>query len=215
MNKKPENRPALAWAGILGPVLFVAVFTIEGWLRPGYDPYRMYVSELALGPRGWIQNVNFILFGVLFLIFTRGVADAVRTRKAARGGNLLLTIIAVCYLAFGFFPMDPLGTPPNELSFSGIVHFLLGEVVLVLMPVSCFVFLRYFRKEMNWRFLLPWTLFLGVIIAAASSLLLVFMNIPAAQGSMFDWLGLVQRLSIVPYMLWLFLFALVLLNNKQ
>jgi hypothetical protein len=40
---------------MIGPALFVLVFTLEGWLRPGYDPLAMYVSALSLGPSGWIQ----------------------------------------------------------------------------------------------------------------------------------------------------------------
>ena len=54
-----------AWAGMLGPALFVAVFSIEGALRPGYNALSTYVSALSLGPRGWIQIANFYLFGLL------------------------------------------------------------------------------------------------------------------------------------------------------
>ena len=49
------------WVGMIGPVLFVTVFTLEGWFRPGYNTLGMYVSELSLGPRGWIQIINFII----------------------------------------------------------------------------------------------------------------------------------------------------------
>ncbi len=48
-----------AWAGIIGPALFVAVFIIEGLLRPDYNAFSTYVSALSLGPRGWIQIVKF------------------------------------------------------------------------------------------------------------------------------------------------------------
>ena len=59
---------------MIAPVLFVAVFTIEGSLRVGYDPISSYVSELSLGPRGWIQIANFVVFGALVLVFASGVA---------------------------------------------------------------------------------------------------------------------------------------------
>ena len=55
----------LAWAGIIGPALFVGIFMLEGWVRPGYEPLKMYVSALSLGSRGWIQIVNFVGFGFL------------------------------------------------------------------------------------------------------------------------------------------------------
>jgi len=215
MNKTPLTQPQHAWAGILGQMLFVAIFTIEGWLRSGYEPARMYVSELSLGSRGWIQNANFMVFGLLFLMFTRSVAGEFQTGKASRGGILLLSIIAICYLTFGLFVMDPVSTPRNELTFSGILHALIGEVVLVLMPVSCFVFLRRFHEEAKWRFLQWWTFVLGTIIAIASSLMIVSMNLPNAQKVLNEWLGLIQRFSIVPYMVWLFIFALGLLRQSK
>ena len=49
------------WAG---PV-FTATFLAEGAVRDGYRPLRHPVSSLALGPRGWIQTVNFAVTGVL------------------------------------------------------------------------------------------------------------------------------------------------------
>jgi len=215
MNKIPLNQPQLAWVGIIGPTLFVAIFTFEGWLRSGYEPARMYVSELSLGSRGWIQNANFIVFGLLFLVFTRSVAAEFQDGKASRGGIILLTIIAICYLAFGFFVMDPVSTPRNEMTFHGMLHALIGEVVLALMPASCFVFLRRFREDAKWRFLQWWTLVLGTIIAVASILLIVAMNLPEAQKVLNEWLGLVQRTSIVSFMIWLFIFALGLLRRSK
>ena len=74
MNKTALNQPQIAWAGVLGLMLFVVIFTIEGWLRSGYEPARMYISELSLGSRGWNHNVNFLVFGLLFLIIAQRVA---------------------------------------------------------------------------------------------------------------------------------------------
>lgn len=47
------------YAGVVGPLLFIAVFLVEGATRPGYSAWRMYVSQLATGPGGWVQVVNF------------------------------------------------------------------------------------------------------------------------------------------------------------
>ncbi len=38
-------------AGIVGPSVFVLVFLVEGWLRPGYDPFADYVSALSFSVR--------------------------------------------------------------------------------------------------------------------------------------------------------------------
>ena len=58
------------WAG---PV-FAATFLAEGAVRESYQPLRHPVSSLALGPRGWIQAVNFAVTGVLCLPARRGCA---------------------------------------------------------------------------------------------------------------------------------------------
>lgn len=203
------------WAGIIGPILFVAIFMLEGWLRPGYEPLKMYVSELSLGPRGWIQIVNFIVFGVLLLVFTRSVAAEFQSGKSARSGILLLRIIALCYLASGPFVMDPAGTPRNQMTLHGTLHGIFGGIVFTLMPISCFVFLRRFREDPKWQFLQWPTLALGTISAAGVILLSVATKLPNTQNVFNEWLGLIQRTAIVPFMIWLFIFALGLLKQSK
>jgi hypothetical protein len=204
-----RQRRLSAWAGIIGPALFVAVFTIEGWLRPGYDAFSTYVSALSLGPRGWIQIANFIVLGVLLLVFTRGIAFEFQTGKASRGGPILLTIIAILFIISGLFVMDPTGTPLDQATIHGTIHGLAGGIIFILMPICCFVFLRCFRVDPKWQALQWWTLALGVIVAAAVLLLTISSKTPDIANAFTDWLGLIQRTIIVPYMLWLFLFGLV------
>jgi hypothetical membrane protein len=204
----------LAWAGILGPILFVLIFTVEGWLRPGYEPLKMYVSELSLGPRGWIQIVNFVLFGLMLLIFTRSVAAEFQSGKASRGGIILLAILGVCFLFSGPFIMDPPDTAPSQMTLHGTAHGILGGIVFLLMPLTCFVFLRRFREDPKWQFLQWPTLVLGTFSAAAVLLLTVATKSPTAQNISTDWLGLIQRAAIVPFMMWIFIFALGLLRQR-
>jgi hypothetical protein len=193
---------------MIGPTLFVAIFTLEGWLRPGYEPRGMFVSELALGPRGWIQVVNFVVLGALFLVFTRGVAAEFQDGKASRAGPILLTIIGISLLVSGIFVMDPVTTPRDQMSWHGKLHGLFGALVFSLSPVSCFVFLRRFREDSRWRPLRWWTLAAGTITAAA----VVVMSVgparpPAAPNAFNEWSGVIQRTVLVTYLSWQFTFA--------
>jgi Protein of unknown function (DUF998) len=209
MNKSiMDKRRQAAWAGILGPAIFVVGFSLEGWLRPGYDPLSTYVSALSLGALGWIQIDNFVIFGLLMLFFTRGVAAEFPTGKASRGGLALLIIISLLFIVSGPLVMDPAGTPLNQATIHGTIHGLAGGVIFLLMPISCFVYLRRFRQDPNWRFFLWGTLALGIIIAAAVVLLTITTKLPGLQNVFKDWLGLIQRFIIVPFMIWLFIFAL-------
>src|SRR5687767_8412372 len=127
-----SQRQLSAWAGMVGSLLFVAVFTIEGMLRTGYDPRGMYVSELALGTRGWIQAANFVISGILLLFFARGVASEFREGRASRFGPILLMIVAFSLLVSGFFTMDPVTTPRDQWTWYGILHNIFGAVVFSL-----------------------------------------------------------------------------------
>jgi hypothetical protein len=140
-------------------------------------------------------------------VFTRAVAAEFRTGKASRGGPILLAIIASCYFLSGPFVMDPSGTPASQTTIPGLLHGIFGAIVFSLMPVVCFVFLRRFREDPQWQSLQWWTLALGTISAAAVVLLSVATKRPDLQDTFAAWLGLIQRTAIVPFMLWLFIFA--------
>ena len=214
MSKVTLNRCQFAaWAGMIGPALFVGIFTFEGWLRPGYDPLAMYISALSLGPRGWIQIVNFVVLGGLLLVFARGITAEFPTGKAARGGPILLTILAVLFIISGIFVMDPMNTPPDQMSLPGTIHGLAGGILFMSMPITIFVFLRRFRVDSNWQPFQSWTLVLGIIEAVGIVFFSVVSTSPELLNTFADWIGLVQRAALVPFMLWLFLFARHLLRR--
>ena len=204
-----DRRALGAWAGMIGPALFVTTFTLEGWMRPGYDARAMFVSALALGPRGWIQCVNFVVFGALFIGFARGVAAEFPDGKASRAGPILLTIIGFSLLVSGFFVMDPVTVLPDLMTIHGKLHQFFGALVFSLSPVSCFVFLRRFHDDPRWRPLQWWTLAAGTITLAAVILLSAGpTRAPAAPNAFNAWNGLIQRTILIPYFAWQFIFAL-------
>ena len=214
MRKMTTNQRKLAaWAGILGPAIFVATFTIEGWLRAGYNPLSTYVSALSLGPRGWIQMLNFLLLGMLLLFFSFGVAAEFPSGKASRWGVILLMVMGILFLVSGPFVMDPMGTPQTQVTVHGTIHGIAGAIIFLLMPISCFVFLRRFRVETQWRSFQRWTHALGILVAVAVVALSITSKSPSLINIFQDWFGLIQRFIIVPFMLWVFLFALRLLQQ--
>ncbi len=193
------------WAGIVGTVFFVAVFMVEGWLREDFDAFRMYISELALGPRGWIQITNFIIFGILLLFFTISIVGKFKGIKGSRIGPILIAIIGINFIISGIFVIDP----SAEKSLEGIIHNVSSTIIFLLASVSCFIFFHLFRENSKWRSLSWWTLTVGITIMA----LVVFMELDGTSLSI--WPGLIQRIAAVIGLLWIFTFALHLLKIRD
>jgi hypothetical protein len=192
-----------AGAGMIGAVLFVSVFTVYGWLYPGYSSTRMFVSELSLGPHGWVQILNFVLTGTLVLAFGRGLAAHFSTGAASRAGPVLVQIIGVSLIASGPFITDP-SAVFEQSSVHGVVHGIFGALVFTFAPLTCFVFYRRFRRDPLWRPLTGWTLATGVVLTSGIGVL----RISQQPGSgLFEWKGLVQRVLLVAFMTWIFAVA--------
>jgi polyferredoxin len=81
------------------------------------------------------------------------------------------------------------------------------------MPISCFVFLRRFREDPNWRWFKVWTLVLGIIISFGVFMMIVSIKIPTTAVYFTNWNGLIQRIALIPWMVWLFVFALGMLKR--
>jgi hypothetical protein len=210
-----QFRKLSAWAGILAPAIFVGVFTVEGILRNGYDPLKMYISALSLGNRGWLQISNFIVLGLLLFIFTLGLSKEFQTGKASRGGIITLYIISVLFFISGPFVMDPTETPADQMSVHGLIHGLSGGIVFLLMPIIIFIFLRRFFSDNNWQSFRWWTLILGVIEATGVTIFTYVSKIPVEQNAYINYFGLFQRIALIPFMVWVFIFGIEILRKQK
>jgi hypothetical membrane protein len=131
--------------GTAGPVLFVLVWLVEGALRPGYDPMRHWVSELALSDRGWIQITGFLLGGALIAAF--GLA----LRRTVRGwGPRLITVAGIALFLAGVFVIDPgLYNPSGSATGStwhGLLHDVFGPIMFFALAAATIVLSRRFGR---------------------------------------------------------------------
>jgi hypothetical membrane protein len=204
-----DNRTVGGIGGIVGPVLFVTIFTIEGSLRPGYDAWRMYLSELSLGPRGIVQIINIVLVGVLSLLFARGVAAEFPT---ARGASIALHVIGVGLVGAGLFVMDPLTTPLRDLSWHGVLHGVFGAPPFYAMPTASFLLAREFGRDPQWRPLRRPTLAVAAVtitLTVVGRLVVELQRHGAALPG-----GAIQRADILVYFAWQIAVAARLLRPR-
>src|SRR6476469_7535008 len=121
-------RTLAAIAGTVGPLQFFLVLLVEGAARPGYRPLHDTISELSLGPRGWIQTANFLVFGVLFRVFARGVNASLDDSRAARVGGLLFSLLGLGVLGCGLFRAQH--WPPSSMGPTGLLHLACAMVLV-------------------------------------------------------------------------------------
>jgi hypothetical membrane protein len=98
MKSNDRGLLRFSWlAGIAAPVLFTFMVVVESLLRPGYSQVSDEVSDLGVGPHAVLQNANFIVCGLLCIIFALGLSASLSlgVRRAARRAGLAVEIFGV------------------------------------------------------------------------------------------------------------------------
>lgn len=189
-----------AAAGLLAPVVFVTTFAVLGWLRPAYRPNSMFVSELSIGPLGWLQIVNFIVTGALIFFFARELQLPFADRKRTRVVSVLLQIMGLCLIGSGPFITDP-ASLFNQHTVHGLIHGIFGAAVFSLAPVICFFVYRLFPRSARWRAWAVWTLLVCCLLVVTIGFL---KTSQFPRSELYAWKGLIQRVFLVAFMAWLF-----------
>lgn len=169
------NRRAIitvaALAGMVGPVLFgtvlLALTALEydfmlgiGW-HPVTDPADAWPSGLALGPYGSIQVANFVVSGILLMLFAPGLHLGTTNGRASRTGPGLLFVSGMAMAMMGFETDPILRVGPRTLH--GLIHDVAFVLFVGAMLSAVFLLWRRFETEPRWRYHSRYTLATGVL----------------------------------------------------
>lgn len=182
-----------AWAGIVGPILFTAGFLVqEAFRQDEYSPLAEPVSALEAGPNGWIQQLNFVVFGVLTIIFAVGLDRGVRATRSGHIGPVLLGVSGVgCLLAAAF----PLREDAAGVTYDPGGHIVAGMVFFLTSAVGLIALSRPLRQDDRWRGLAGYAAGAGAL-ALVGFVLMGALAMPD-DAPLHDWAGLGQRLIVV------------------
>ena len=182
-----------AWAGIVGPVLFTAGFMAQELFRMDeYSPLAEPVSALEAGPNGWLQQVNFVVFGILTMVFAVGLHRGLQPTRVGILGPGLLLLSAVGLLLAAIFPLreDAAGVTfdPGGHVVAGLTFFLTSATGLIVLS-------RRLSRDPRWHGLAAYTLGCGGLALLGFIVMGVF--VMPDDAPLHDWAGLGQRLIII------------------
>lgn len=193
---------ALAFAGIIGPVMLIITDIVAASANPGYSAVEHSISSLALGDLGWVQTVGFLAIGLLVEIFTAGLLYNIR---ASRGFHLSIAgmvIMGFGMLLLGAFRTDPVGVADTT---EGVIHNLAAMAVFWLFPIVSLLMAPSLRNDPYWRNVYRYTVIAGILAV----ILVVIVAILDETSS--TWFGLAQRVLVANMIVWVEVMAFKLL----
>ncbi len=179
--------------GGVGAVLFTATYLIEGFTRPGYDAWKQAIAALSLGPGGWVQQVNFVVYGVLLGLSAVGWYRVMTPERNAIWFPLLQGISGLCLIVVGL------------VSVLAPLHTILAWVLFLTLAAGCFAFAQY-ALNAHGRGWFVYSLMTGLLI-------LIFWG-SFWSGTLLGLAplaGLAERLSAGSHALWILLLTVTLL----
>jgi hypothetical protein len=205
----PADRrvPWLLLAGVAAAALYVAIVEVAAELTPGYSHVAQPVSSLyqSGAPLGLPIALVFVVYNVLVAGFGLGVISrasggAARTRIGITAG-VAIVLLGLAGAIDDVFPQDPIGA---AITTAGALHIAFAAIASLLTVIAMALTAWWLlgRREMR---------ALAMYSVASFALILAFGPITgAATASSSPIMGLLERVTIFTFTLWMAITSVVL-----
>ena len=185
----------LAAAGIAGPVIFAGLALVQSLLRPEHSLMAHPISALAAGPSGWVQDVNFFLFGSIMIAYAIGLHLGVRPIRWGVVDLAFLVLSGLGLMWAGLFPAtDASGAFQEDqvLHVPGFIMTFLGA------GIGLIVMSRRMARDPRWKSLATYALATGIAVLL---LLLAGGGLVRPSGApLHPWWGLFQWILLAVWL---------------
>jgi len=195
--------------GILSSLLYIATDIVTAtMLYPGYSYTSQQVSELsAVGAPTrplWIAMTS--IWSPLVIAFGIGVWLLAGQKRTLRVSGILLAMWGVVGFAWMFFPMQQPGTGTVA---NDAMHIAVGVVQITLM----LSFIAFGAVAVRRGFSLYSIVTIGALLVFGALVSTRAAAIAAGQST--PWMGVIERVSVYTPILWVLVFATVLLRAQS
>lgn len=193
---------AIVLAGIVFSILLEVATQL---LPPHYNPISQPESDLAVGPYGFLMDINFALRGVLYLIFLVVFVKAIPKKGQSRSGLILVGISAIGKLIIAFAVTD---LTPRPETIHGIIHTLAALISFFCSGLGVLLLSRSLRHVSHVR---PSPRFL-VGLATVTLIWSIIVVLTVVVSSKIGVWGVLERIYTLLFFLWIFIVSLGLWN---
>jgi len=195
LERRRSAIAVLAVTGIVGPILFAVVAVVHSLLRSDHSLVALPISALATGPSGWVQDVNFLITGIVLLAYPIGLHLEVRQRRWGAVGSALLVLSGAGLVLAGVFPaVDASGAFSNEQ----VGHTVAAFIAFLGTGIGLIVISRRLAGDPRWRDLAAYTLATGI---ATVVLFFGFGALAEQPGALLHpWMGLFQWVMVAVWL---------------
>lgn len=143
-----------AVCGILSPVIFAFLTAVLGMLEPGYSHTAEVVSMLGAtdAPYSLLQRSNFVISGLLLIIFAGALHRTLNEDKWGWIGPALLGLAGIGWVGAGIFPIVGGGQAPVQWSAaSSVLHEAAAGVFFFGMIAAMYFLSRRLSTDPQWQ----------------------------------------------------------------
>ena len=155
-----KNLRILSILSIIFPIVFFILETITKILSNQQNIIRIPLSELAVGPYGWLGSLSFIALAITLFVFTIAISTSLPEGRFYKTILVIFFIISVCFFMAAFIK-----TEPNHATWSvhRVFHVIIVSVGAGLFPIGCFLVAQNIKWDEQWGSLFGFTLITGYI----------------------------------------------------
>jgi hypothetical protein len=197
----------LALCGVLAPIVYVIALVVGNILDPSYSQVGKTVSELIErgAPNRDLLNAIFIIYNILLIPFAIGLYSGLLKKAATTLITTALIINSILGVAWTlFFPLDVGGT---STSLTGMLHLIVGALVVPLIFLIELGFWSSTKKDDRWRRYGRFSLLIFAVTLVFGLMTVAFVNS--------DYRGLLERITTGSFLLWVEVLALKLYSNNR